>query len=98
MYILLLLLAEMVWITADQYQIDVSCQKHESTKTPLVACVFYFVLIECDKNNSTNNSIELEKGQIHSGITLTVFAMSESPKFHQTTKNTNLVSKKGKIG
>ena len=40
----------------------------------------------CDKNNSTNISIELEKGQIHSGITLTVFAMSESPKFHQITK------------
>ena len=26
------------------------------------------------------------KGQIHSGITLAVFAMSESPKFHQITK------------
>ena len=39
-----------------------------------------------DKNNSTNNFIELEKSQIHSGITLTVFAMSESPKFRQITK------------
>ena len=40
-----------------------------------------------------------EKCQIHSGITLTaLFAMSESPKFHQITKNTNLASKKGKIG
>ena len=38
------------------------------------------------KNNSTNNSIDREKGQIHSGITLTVFAMSESPKFHQITQ------------
>ena len=27
-----------------------------------------------------------------------MFAMSESPKFRQITKNTNLVSKKGKIG
>ena len=40
----------------------------------------------------------LEKARFHSGIILTVFAMSESPKFHQITKNTNLVSKKGKIG
>ena len=51
------------------------------------ACVIYFsALSVCDKNHSTNNSFELEKGQIHSGITLTVFAMSESPKFHHTTK------------
>ena len=41
----------------------------------------YMKVIEClRKNHSTNNSFELEKGQIHSGITLTVFAMSESPK------------------
>ena len=40
----------------------------------------------CDKNSSTNNSIELEKFQTHSGIILTVFAMSESPKIHQITK------------
>ena len=33
-----------------------------------------------------NNSIDREKGQTHSGITLTVFAMSESPKFYQITK------------
>ena len=66
----------------------------------------------CEKNHSTNNSFELEKGQIHSDITLTVFAMSESPKqrsrppYHQhhfwkfirSPKNTNnLVQKKGKI-
>ena len=29
-------------------------------------------IVECEKNHSTNNSFELEKGQIHSGITLTV--------------------------
>ena len=34
----------------------------------------------CEKKHSTNNSFELDEGQIHSGITLTVFAMSESPK------------------
>ena len=40
-------------------------------------------------NNSTNNSIELEKGQIHSGVTLTaVLVMSESPKFYQITRHT----------
>ena len=45
----------------------------------------------CDKNNSTNNSIQLEKGQIHSGITLTVCdeRIAEIPSDHQ--KNTNLV-------
>ena len=43
--------------------------------------------LRSNKNLSTNNSFELEKGQIHSGITLTVFAMIESPKFHQITKN-----------
>ena len=50
------------------------------------------------KNNSTNNSIELEKGQIHSGITLTVFTISESPKFHQIKKKQISYRKKGKIG
>ena len=60
--------------------------------------MLFFFLSVCDKNNSTNDPIELEKGHVHSGITLTVFAMSESPKFHQITKNTNLVPKKGKIG
>ena len=41
--------------------------------------------------------MELEKGSIHSGITLNMLAMSESPKFRQS-QNTNLVSKKEKIG
>ena len=41
---------------------------------------FDTIISVCDKNHSTYNSFELEKGQIHSGITLTVFAMSESPK------------------
>ena len=46
----------------------------------------------------------MKKARFHSGIILTAFAMSESPKFHQITKKyyscTNLehVSKKGKIG
>ena len=68
------------------------------------ALLFYHAIYEsvCDKSNPTNNSIELGKGHIHSGVTLTaVFAMTESPKFHQITKktrSTNLVSKKGKIG
>ena len=44
------------------------------------ACVIYFsALSVCDKNHSTNNFFELEKGQIHLAITLTVFAMSELP-------------------
>ena len=59
----------------------------------------FFLLIEW--NSSTSNSIELEEVQIHSGITLNMLAMNESPKFRQITKKipgTNLVSKKGKIG
>ena len=40
----------------------------------------------CDQKNSTNHFIELAKGQIHSSNTWTVFAMIESPKFHQITK------------
>ena len=48
----------------------------------------------CDKSNSTNNSIELEKGQLHSGITLTVFTMSESQKFHQITKKMQISYRK----
>ena len=46
----------------------------------------HFTASVCEKNNSTNNPIELEKGQILSVLTLTVFAMSESPKIHQITK------------
>ena len=34
------------------------------------------------------------KGQIHSGITLAVFAMSESPKFHQITKKIQISYRK----
>ena len=43
---------------------------------------FFGIRVFAIKKKSTNNSIEREKGQIHSGITLTVFAMSKSPKFH----------------
>ena len=45
-----------------------------------------------------NNSIDREKGQTHSGLTLTVFAMSESPKLHQITKQYKSRIEKGKIG
>ena len=51
-------------------------------------------MVFCDQNSSTNNSIELEKGQIHSGITLTVFAMNESPKFRQITKYKSRIEKR----
>ena len=54
----------------------------------------HFTASVCEKNNSTNNSIELEKGQIHSGITLTEFAMIESRKFHQVTKHKSRIEKR----
>ena len=61
----------------------------------------FFNVFLIEWNSSTNNSIQIEKGQIHSGITLklNMFAMSESPKFRQITKKQILyVSKKGKNG
>ena len=43
--------------------------------------------------------MELEKGQIHSGITLNMFAMSESPKFRQITNlQISYRKKEGSVG